>query len=75
MNNDTLALNEWFEKTDWVQKTCTVDELGMHRADILKKRIDALQAKVDSLMLEFCPEDMTEGQLNNWKLNQNSFRK
>lgn len=64
--DSSLNINKWFEETD---------KLGMCSADGLKKRIDSLQAKVDSLMLEFCPEDMTEDQLNNWKSKQNSFRK
>lgn len=35
---------EWLEKTEWVQKTAKAKELGMHRADVLKKRIDDLTA-------------------------------
>lgn len=34
------------------------------------KECESLQAKVDALMLEFCPEEMTESQLNNWKKSQ-----
>lgn len=36
------ALDEWFEKTDWVQETAHFSELGVHRADALKARIKAL---------------------------------
>lgn len=36
------CLDEWFEKTDWIQKTAKASELGMHRADIMKKRIELL---------------------------------
>ena len=36
----------------------------------LTKRNCALQAKIDSLMLEFCPEDMTPEQMERWKENQ-----
>ena len=32
----------------------------------LHRRADALQAKIDSLMLEYCPDEMTEEQLTNW---------
>lgn len=35
---------EWLKKTEWVQKTAKPKELGMHRADVLKKRIDDLTA-------------------------------
>lgn len=30
----------------------------------------SLQAKIDSLMLEYCPNDMTEEQLTNWAKHQ-----
>lgn len=36
------AWNIWQEKTDWVQETAKAGELGMHRADVLRKRIDEL---------------------------------
>jgi len=36
------ALKEWSDKTDWVQETAQPLELGMHRADVLKQRIDNL---------------------------------
>lgn len=36
----------------------------------LTKRNCALQAKIDSLMLEFCPEDMTQEQIERWGENQ-----
>jgi flagellar hook-basal body complex protein FliE len=36
------ALNAWHEKTDWMQETAQPLELGMHRADVLKQRIDNL---------------------------------
>lgn len=34
------------------------------------KEHDALQAKLDELMLEYCPDEMTEAQLANWALHQ-----
>jgi hypothetical protein len=33
-------------------------------------RIDAMQAKIDALMLEFCPEDMTPEQIAEWGAHQ-----
>lgn len=36
-------------------------------------RITGLQSRVDELMLEFCPEDMTKAQLDNWALHQRAF--
>jgi hypothetical protein len=38
------ALHEWHNKTDWVQETAQPLELGMHRADVLKQRIERLRA-------------------------------
>lgn len=31
---------------------------------------DPLEYKIDELMLEYCPEDMTEEQLDNWSKHQ-----
>lgn len=33
-------------------------------------QVDALQAKVDALMLEFCPDEMTEQQIETWARHQ-----
>ena len=43
---------EWSEKTDWVQETAKSKELGMHRADILRKRIEDLEREVLLLKLK-----------------------
>jgi hypothetical protein len=40
------ALKEWSDKTDWVQETAQPLELGMHRADVLKQRIERLKASI-----------------------------
>lgn len=31
-----------------------------------QKELNAKQAKIDSLMLEYCPDEMTEAQFNKW---------
>jgi len=36
----------------------------------LHQQLEAKQAEIDRLMLEFCPDEMTEEQLNNWKQHQ-----
>lgn len=46
------AYNEWHDKTEWVQKTAEAHELGKHRADVLKDRVDQLQAEVERLRNE-----------------------
>ena len=43
---------EWSEKTDWIQETVTAKELGMHRADVMRKRIEALEKEVLALKLK-----------------------
>lgn len=43
------ACCEWSEKTDWIQKTATAKELGMHRADVMRKRIEELEREVWTL--------------------------
>lgn len=42
------AYDEWIEKTEWVQKTVQPHELGFHRADILRMRIEALEAELET---------------------------
>jgi hypothetical protein len=45
-----LANNLWHEKTDWVQETAQPLELGRHRADVLKQRIERLHAVNQELL-------------------------
>jgi hypothetical protein len=45
-----LAYDEWTEKTQWVQDTKQTHELGMHRADVLKQRIERLKSEKAELL-------------------------
>ena len=36
----------------------------------LQKEIESLQAKIDALMLEYCPDEMSQDQVETWKLSQ-----
>lgn len=45
------ALTAWIDKTDWVQKSATVHEMGHHRADIIRARMARLQAERDGIAL------------------------
>jgi hypothetical protein len=38
--NYKKALEVWLNKTEWVQQTVKPHELGMHRADVLKQRVE-----------------------------------
>lgn len=48
-NSDTFALDEWQHKTEWVQLTATANELGKHRADILRERIESMKKENEQL--------------------------
>lgn len=41
----------------------------------LRAQVAALQAKVDALMLEFCPDEMTEEQKETWARHQQPARR
>ena len=38
--------------------------------DGLKEENQSLQSKIDSLMIEFCPNDMTDDQIEKWCKHQ-----
>ncbi len=50
---------------------CTTNEYNLHE-DILclKEDLEEKQAKIDSLMLEYCPNEMTKAQKDNWAKHQ-----
>ncbi len=45
-----LSNQEWLDKTDWVQATIQPSELGQHRADVIKHRLDLVTAQRDELL-------------------------
>lgn len=49
----------WQEKTDWVQETAKPHELGMHRADVLRQRIEALAQPEQERNLKLLPREAT----------------
>ncbi|WP_025804615.1 hypothetical protein [Pseudomonas chlororaphis] len=48
------ANTNWLEKTEWVQKTCHWSELGKHRADVLRERIEQFQAGFKNFHCSLC---------------------
>lgn len=56
MNTDNLRVK-------WIEVEASVWEAQ-------QARIAELQAKYDALMLEFCPEEMTADQFQEWGRNQ-----
>ena len=57
-------LHDWYEANNVKHSHTHV------REGILLDRLEAAKAKIDSLMLEYCPEDMTEKQIADWGDNQ-----
>lgn len=51
--NYKFAFEQWHEKTQWVQDTCESHELGKHRADVLKDRIDSLTQQLKTRDVPF----------------------
>ncbi|RMV69996.1 hypothetical protein ALP05_02336 [Pseudomonas caricapapayae] len=52
------ALSEWADKTEWLRKSVEPKELGMHLADVMKERIDQLQAlSVTNILMDVVPGD------------------
>lgn len=47
------------------------EELRMRKElDELRRELAAKQAQIDRLMLEFCPDEMTQDQISEWKRHQ-----
>ena len=64
----------------WLRTTLpliTEDETGNEYAsaiETLQQELLASSAKVDALMLEYCPEEMTKEQILNYELYQRSHK-
>jgi hypothetical protein len=43
------AWTEYNDRTEWVQQTAKPEELGMHRADVLRMRIETAERKLAEL--------------------------
>lgn len=66
-----VADNETAEKLQAVTKELKAvqDELSALRKELLgfKIKLNAKQAKIDELMFEFCPEEMTKSQIDEYE--------
>ena len=65
--------NEWpinGAHQTWIQNVCQDANKGAKDCRTLLEKVDALQAKIDMLMLEWCPEEMSEEQKANWERHQ-----
>lgn len=52
----TTALQEWLDKTEWIHKTLQPHELGKHIADVMRERLEA-QAAPAWQPIETAPKD------------------
>lgn len=80
MNNSTV--DEWFlslskgrqdalKENKWV----LADAVWKAAEDKGLLNLEAKQAKIDQLMLEFCPDEMSKDQLSNWEKHQKYVEK
>ena len=58
--NYKKALEVWLDKTEWVQETVKPHELGMHRADVLKQRIEEALAQPEQEPVQVSPLEFVE---------------
>lgn len=65
------------EKDKEIARRVTVDEMNAEIdssakavADHYERKLSAAQSKIDSLMLEYCPEEMTPEQVDEWGKHQ-----
>lgn len=61
------AYKEWSDKTEWVQQTAKPKELGKHRADVLRERIEALEK--DAARLNFLQTTQEDGEGLRYEVN------
>lgn len=59
--------------SDRIQFKQTVTRKLIQQIIDLERLCNAKQAMIDSLMREFCPEEMTKDQIENWKKHQVPF--
>lgn len=55
---------------DAIQAGITINVELQAEVERLRTQVAALQARVDALMLEFCPDEMTEEQKETWARHQ-----
>lgn len=65
MSGKKSEFAQWLRE---LEETIRKQHSGCGEAD--QRTIASMQAKIDRLMLEYCPEDMTPEQIENWKRHQ-----
>lgn len=64
------ALDHVYKGYSWVFGAGTGMYLAVKAIIDLKKEIESKQAKIDALMLEYCPDEMTPEQMKEWESRQ-----
>jgi hypothetical protein len=67
-----IALKNWLGSRDAQYRTEVWSESEVIAAieEGMRPERERLQAKIDALMLEYCPNEMTPEQIENWKRHQ-----
>lgn len=50
LHRHEVATKEWTDKTEWVQTSAQVMELGAHRADVIRTRMVEMKAAIYGLL-------------------------
>lgn len=72
MNDEISTLDQLGLYAEWEEKHNPELNGKKHVARWAVEEIGRLQAKIDALMLEYCPEEMAPEQVENWALHQRS---
>ena len=67
MTDIVERLREWGTSGDHAS---TIIREAANEILSLRQQLGAKQAQIDALMLEFCPDEMTQDQLDEWARNQ-----
>lgn len=72
-------LNAWKQQADKAGLDINDEEYNiilrlLNHALEAHSKIESMQAKIDELMLEYCPDEMQEEQKINWQLNQKMIK-
>ena len=65
LNVYEYLLRDWLDRTDWVQETARPHELGMHRADVMRQRLEQAETQRDALLEALC-ELLADAEFLGW---------
>lgn len=71
--NDPALLRDYVRKLSAMERSIVTEELSIHwqqQCEAAEREVGAKQAEIDRLMLEYCPEEMTPMQIEEWRKYQ-----